>query len=174
MRKAQDVPDELRAKLHEAAEAHEPDRARILARVERGMSGASERRPRRAARGPVLGWARVAGATAAVAGVLAVGGYWVAAAVQENSPPQQTVAVSPTPVVSPDATSRAPVVPHPSHTSGASKPSGKASASPRTHPRPRSPRPPRPRRPPRATRTARCGPTARSIRTATTSGRRAT
>jgi hypothetical protein len=130
MRKAQDVPDELRARLHEAAEAHEPDRARILARVERGMSGASERRPRRAARGPVLGWARVAGATAAVAGVLAVGGYWVAAAVQENSPPQQTVAVSPTPVVSPDATSRAPVVPHPSHTSGGAKPSGRASASP--------------------------------------------
>jgi hypothetical protein len=36
------VPDELRARLREAAEAHEPDRARILARVERGMSGASE------------------------------------------------------------------------------------------------------------------------------------
>ncbi|MCX4607846.1 MULTISPECIES: hypothetical protein [Streptomyces] len=130
MRKAQDVHDELRARLHEAAEAHEPDRARILARVERGMSGASERRPRRAARPPVLGWGRIVGATAAVAGALAVGGYWVAAAVQENNPPQQTVAVSPTPVVSPDATSRAPVMPHPSHTSGASKPSGKASASP--------------------------------------------
>ncbi|MFE5082594.1 hypothetical protein [Streptomyces mirabilis] len=130
MRKAQDVHDELRARLHEAAEAHEPDRARILARVERGMSGAAERRPRRAARPPVLGWGRIVGATAAVAGVLAVGGYWVAAAVQENHPPQQTVAVSPTPVASPDATSRAPVVPHPSHTSGASKPSGEASASP--------------------------------------------
>lgn len=130
MREAQDVHDELRARLHDAAEAHEPDRARILARVERGMSGAPERRPRRAARPPMLGWARVAGATAAVAGVLAVGGYWVAAAVQENNPPQQTVAVSPTPALSPDATSRAPVVPHPSHTSGTPKPSGKASASP--------------------------------------------
>lgn len=143
MRKAQDVHDELRARLHEAAEAHEPDRARILARVERGMSGAAERRPRRAARPPVLGWGRIVGATAAVAGVLAVGGYWVAAAVQENHPPQQTVAVSPTPVASPDATSRAPVVPHPSHTSGASKPSGKASASPSAaHSSPAAPKAP--------------------------------
>ena len=48
MRKAQDVHDELRAGLREAAEAHEPDRARILARVERGMAGAGC--PARAAR----------------------------------------------------------------------------------------------------------------------------
>jgi len=137
MRKAQDVRDvhdELRTRLHEAAEAHEPDRARILARVERGMAGAEPRTgraARRAARPPVLGWARVVGATAAVAGVLAVGGYTVASAVQDDSPPQQqTVAVSPTPDPSPDATSRAPVHPDPTHRSGTSQESGKPSSSP--------------------------------------------
>ncbi|MEU7053292.1 hypothetical protein AB0A67_34025, partial [Streptomyces eurythermus] len=41
----QDVHDELRARLHEAAEAHEPDRARILARVERGMDEYATRLP---------------------------------------------------------------------------------------------------------------------------------
>ncbi|GHE10021.1 hypothetical protein [Streptomyces alanosinicus] len=103
----QDVHDELRARLHEAAEAHEPDRARILARVERGMAG----RPgpaRRAAHRPVLGWVRVAGATAAVAGVLAVGGYAVASGVKEQPPARQTVAVSPTPTPSRDTPSHTP------------------------------------------------------------------
>ncbi|MEV5875096.1 hypothetical protein AB0L75_12850 [Streptomyces sp. NPDC052101] len=103
----QDVHDELRARLHEAAEAHEPDRARILARVERGMA-AQSRPDRRAERRPVLGWARVAGATAAVAGVLAVGGYAVASAVRGDRPAQQTVAVSPTPSPSPTATTPPP------------------------------------------------------------------
>ncbi|MGW0915665.1 hypothetical protein ACWD1Z_28515 [Streptomyces sp. NPDC002784] len=106
-----DVHDELRARLHEAAEAHEPDRERILARIERGM--AEEARPEhRAPRPPVFGWVRVAGATAAVAGVLAVGGYAVASAVKEDTA-QQTVATSPTPTPSPDATSRAPLPPAP-------------------------------------------------------------
>ncbi|MFE0250492.1 hypothetical protein [Streptomyces sp. NPDC059010] len=104
-----DVHDELRARLHEAAEAHRPDRERILARVERGM--AEQTRPdHRATRPPVYGWFRVVTATAAVAGVLAVGGYAVASAVKEDTP-QQTVATSPTPAPSPDATRRAPVPP---------------------------------------------------------------
>ncbi|MCX4879916.1 hypothetical protein [Streptomyces sp. NBC_00847] len=127
----QDVPDELRARLHEAAETHEPDRARILARVERGMH---DRVGHRATRPPVWGWARVVGATAAVAGMLAVGGYAVASAVKDDPPAQQTVPVSPTP--SPDATSRAPVPPvdpAPSGSSGSSRadntPSTKPSSS---------------------------------------------
>ncbi|MDO0915906.1 hypothetical protein QQM39_35280 [Streptomyces sp. DT2A-34] len=104
-----DVHDELRARLHQAAEAHEPDRERILARIERGMS--EQIRPdHRATCPPVYGWFRVVTATAAVAGVLAVGGYAVASAVREDTP-QQTVATSPTPTPSPDATSRAPVPP---------------------------------------------------------------
>ncbi|MEU2773851.1 hypothetical protein ABZ646_13140 [Streptomyces sp. NPDC007162] len=102
----QDVHDELRARLHEAAEAHEPDRARILARIERGM--APESRPgHRATLPPVVGWIRVVSATAAVAAVLGVGGYAVASAVKPT-PTEKTVAVSPTPSASPDATSRPP------------------------------------------------------------------
>ncbi|MFF4020402.1 hypothetical protein [Streptomyces sp. NPDC001843] len=104
----QDVHDELRARLHAAAEAHEPDRARMLARIERGMA-AGGRTGHRATLPPVFGWFRVVGATAAVAGVLAVGGYAVASAVKDDAPAQQTVAVSPTPTPSPDATSRPPV-----------------------------------------------------------------
>lgn len=110
-----DVHDELRARLHDAAEAHEPDRERILVRVERGMADPSgqTRAGHRATRPPVYGWFRVVSATAAVAGVLAVGGYAVASAVKEDTP-QQSVATSPTPAPSPDATSGAPVPPAPS------------------------------------------------------------
>ncbi|MFI8234375.1 hypothetical protein ACIGDI_36785 [Streptomyces sp. NPDC085900] len=124
----QDVHDELRARLHEAAGAHEPDRARMLARIERGMSPEADRAGHRATRPPVWGWVRVVGATTAVAGMLAVGGYAVASAVKDDTPPQQqTVAVSPTPTPSPDATSRAPVPPvqpAPSRTPGTHRPSG--------------------------------------------------
>ncbi|MFJ8633232.1 hypothetical protein [Streptomyces sp. NPDC093568] len=111
-----DVHDELRARLHEAAEAHRPDRERILARVERGMAdpAGQTRSAHRATRPPVYGWVRVATATAAVAGVLALGGYAVASAVKDEDRPGQTVATSPTPTPSPDATSRAPHPPAPS------------------------------------------------------------
>ncbi|MEV5354750.1 hypothetical protein [Streptomyces sp. NPDC052693] len=106
-----DVHEELRARLHEAAGRHEPDRERMLARVERGMTGAAAS-GHRATRPPVVGWLRVAGATAAVAGVLAVGGYAVASAVKEEAAPRQReVATSPTPTPSPVATSRAPAPP---------------------------------------------------------------
>lgn len=110
----QDVHDELRARLHEAAGAHQPDRERILARIERGMADPSgqDRSGHRATRPPAYGWVRVVAATAAVAGVLAVGGYAVASAVKEDTP-RQTVATVPTPTPSPDATSRAPVPPAP-------------------------------------------------------------
>ncbi|MFH9007064.1 hypothetical protein ACH4E5_27980 [Streptomyces afghaniensis] len=108
-----DVHEELRARLHEAAGTHQPDREQMLARVERGMAGPAGS-GHRATRGPVFGWMRVAGATAAVAGVLAVGGYAVASAVkEETAPQQQDVATSPTPTPtpSPEATSRAPAPP---------------------------------------------------------------
>ncbi len=103
-----DVHDELRARLHETAGTHEPDRARILARIERGMTEQA-RVDHRATRPPVFGWVRVVAATTAVAGVLGVGGYAVASAVKEDTPPQRNVAVTATP--SPDATSRAPAPP---------------------------------------------------------------
>lgn len=131
----QDVhDDELIARLHEAAEGHEPDRSRILARLERGMAARS-RPDHRATRPPVFGWVRVVSATAAVASVLAIGGYAVASAVKSNSPAEQTVSVSPTPTPtpSPDATSRTPVkpvAPKPSSGSGTTHSTPKASASP--------------------------------------------
>ncbi|MFJ5306274.1 hypothetical protein [Streptomyces sp. NPDC088350] len=130
----QDVhDDELIARLREAGEGHEPDRSRILARLERGMA-AQSRPDHRATRPPVFGWVRVVSATAAVASVLAIGGYAVASAVKGNSPAEQTVSVSPTPTPSPAATSRAPVkpvVPKPSSGSGGtSHSSPTVSASP--------------------------------------------
>ncbi|WEO98178.1 hypothetical protein A6P39_031410 [Streptomyces sp. FXJ1.172] len=124
----QDVHDELRARLQEAAKAHEPDRARILARVERGMTAPSgaARPEHRATRPPVLGWVRVVAATAAVAGVLAVGGYAVASAVKDDAPAQQTVAVSPTPTPSPGAATAHP----PAHSAGPAPSAGAPRATP--------------------------------------------
>ncbi|MFD3341389.1 hypothetical protein ACFWVW_19900 [Streptomyces anthocyanicus] len=85
-------PDErLRARLREAAGAHEPDRARILARIEHGMA-AGDRGP---SRPPLPGWVRVAGATAAVAGVLVAGGYAVAPVVRDDAPAQRPAATAP-------------------------------------------------------------------------------
>ncbi|MFD8226830.1 hypothetical protein ACFV16_21960, partial [Streptomyces massasporeus] len=108
-----DVHEEVRSRLHEAAGAHEPDRERMLARVERGMAGPVAS-GHGATRAPVFGWMRVAGATAAVAGVLAVGGYAVASAVKDEAAPRQReVATSATPTPSPEATSRPPAPPAP-------------------------------------------------------------
>ncbi|MGW0614603.1 hypothetical protein [Streptomyces sp. NPDC002788] len=139
-----DVHEELRTRLHEAAGGHEPDRERILARVERGMAGPAGP-AHRATRPPVFGWMRVAGASAAVAGVLAVGGYAVASAVKdETAPPQQEVATSSTPTPSPEATSRAPappVEPTPSSTPERREPA----------PPPGTPSTSAPKRPPAAT-----------------------
>jgi hypothetical protein len=114
-----DVDEELRARLREAAASHAPDRARILARVERGM--AEETRPaRRATRPPLSGWVRVATATAAVAGVLAAGGYTVASAVRSDAPPQGASSVSADPVPPPAASGHSP--------EASGRPSGRPSA----------------------------------------------
>ncbi|MFG3505575.1 hypothetical protein ACGF5F_08650 [Streptomyces sp. NPDC047821] len=104
-----DVRDELRAQLHEAAGAHRPDRARILARLERGMAQADPPRSP-GARPPRFGWARAVGVTAAVAGILAAGGYGVAL-VANDEPERQTVAVPP---VAPRPVDPTPVNPTPS------------------------------------------------------------
>ncbi|MFF1711361.1 hypothetical protein [Streptomyces sp. NPDC058268] len=85
--------DDVRKQLRDAAAEHRPDRERMLARVERGMerdavdpgASARDRLPRPAP------WLRIAGATAAVAGVFALGGYAVASAVQGEEPPPRTV-----------------------------------------------------------------------------------
>ncbi|UQX04143.1 hypothetical protein [Streptomyces sp. RerS4] len=74
--------EELTGRLRAAAEAHQPDHARILARVERGMSDAPARHRESSRARP---WPRIALASLATAGTLAVGGFAVAAIVQ--SPP---------------------------------------------------------------------------------------
>ncbi|MFF0088429.1 hypothetical protein ACFYSF_00555 [Streptomyces canus] len=129
-----DVHGELRARLQDAAEAHEPDREQILARIERGMS--EQTRPdHRATRPPVYGWVRVVSATAAVACVLGLGGYAVASAVKDETPAQTSVAATGTPTPSPDATSRPPAppadpTPSTTPTREARKPSGTPSRTP--------------------------------------------
>ena len=134
-----DAHGDLRARLRDAAGQHEPNRERILARVERGM--AEQSRPdHRATRPPVYSWVRVAGATAAVACVLGLGGYAVASAVKDEPTAQSSVAATDTPTPSPDATSRAPAPPAdptprstPTRKTGA--PSGTPSHTPSASPR---------------------------------------
>ncbi|MEU0668184.1 hypothetical protein ABZ508_17970 [Streptomyces lavendulocolor] len=81
--------DQLKQQLREAAHAHRPDRARILARVERGMAApAEDGHPHRTV--PRTSWLRVAGATAAVAAVLAAGGYTAATVLGTDRPDHVT------------------------------------------------------------------------------------
>ncbi|MFD5804372.1 hypothetical protein [Streptomyces sp. NPDC127020] len=90
-----DADAELRARLRRAAGAHEPDRARILARVERGMAaGDGTTGPHRPARA-LPGWARVAGATVAVAGVLVAGGSLAASTAGGDAPAPRSVTAPP-------------------------------------------------------------------------------
>ncbi|MFJ8754721.1 hypothetical protein ACIREO_36225 [Streptomyces sp. NPDC102441] len=98
------MDEDLRERLRTAAASHRPDRARMLARIERGMAEEPPARPVRAPRGP-MPWLRVAGATAAVCGVLTAGAFAVTSAGREEPAGGQRVAAPP---VSP-----APVTPYP-------------------------------------------------------------
>ena len=71
--------DDIGRRLREAAEAHQPDRDRMLARVHRGMAGTAvpRRRP-----GIARSWPKVVLVGTAAAGVLAVAGLAVAGSVQ--------------------------------------------------------------------------------------------
>ncbi|MGZ2361235.1 hypothetical protein LRE75_31945 [Streptomyces sp. 372A] len=92
--------EELSGRLREAAGAHRPDRARMLARIERGMAGGAQAprsvRPPRAVRP----WLRVAGATAAVCGVLAAGAFAVTSAGDDDRARGGQVASAPSPAAS--------------------------------------------------------------------------
>ncbi|OII65380.1 MULTISPECIES: hypothetical protein [unclassified Streptomyces] len=77
--------DELRDALRGAARAHRPDRARMLARVERGMADRAAPPAPGASRWSRTPWLRVATATAAVAAVLGAGAY-TAASVLRGAP----------------------------------------------------------------------------------------
>ncbi|WP_406448820.1 hypothetical protein OG782_08230 [Streptomyces sp. NBC_00876] len=98
--------EELPRRLRDAAGAHRPDRERMLARVERGMNGGNT--PARVVRPPraVTPWLRVAGATAAVCGVLAVGAFAVTSTGGDGSHGEQVAAPvtsSPTAAATPPA-----------------------------------------------------------------------
>ncbi|RAS65105.1 hypothetical protein C8D87_105600 [Lentzea atacamensis] len=72
--------EQISRQLRESAEAHRPDRARMLARVERGM--ATTTRP---SSGRARSWSKVTFAGATAAGILAAAG--LAVAVVGTSPP---------------------------------------------------------------------------------------
>ncbi|MEU1365921.1 hypothetical protein ABZ454_07280 [Streptomyces sp. NPDC005803] len=95
--------EELPVRLREAAEAHRPDRERMLARVERGMAeGRGPARVARPRRAPAP-WLRVAGATAAVCGVVAFGALAVTSAGEDGARGTRVAAPPPTPSVTPPA-----------------------------------------------------------------------
>ncbi|MEV8316610.1 hypothetical protein AB0Q95_20810 [Streptomyces sp. NPDC059900] len=85
--------DDVRKQLRDAAAEHRPDRERMLARIERGMErdAAGSGTASRGRLSRPAPWLRIAGATAAVAGVFALGGYAVASVVRGDEPPPRTV-----------------------------------------------------------------------------------
>ncbi|MET9840123.1 hypothetical protein ABZZ01_20375 [Streptomyces virginiae] len=105
------MTDELRDLLRGSAEAHLPDRARMLARVERGTArpGAA-RRPRARERIRALSWPRTVLATLATAGTLTVSALTVVAVVHTPDPPRNPTAAAPPPAApsaaAPSATGR--------------------------------------------------------------------
>ncbi|MFF7264758.1 hypothetical protein ACFZCL_31385 [Streptomyces sp. NPDC008159] len=133
--------EEIDRRLQEAAEAHRPDRARMLAWVERGMAGPAVRhRARPFARSGT----RVALAGLAAGGILTTGGLAVAAIVATPLPPPTVTtpatppptvgsppptSARPTPVASPPATTPGGSRPTPSATSTSNSPSPTADGS---------------------------------------------
>ncbi|MEV6352580.1 hypothetical protein [Streptomyces hydrogenans] len=85
----------LRGELREAAAAHRPDRARILARVERGMAAPPSRRERTRAFGAGPRWTVTAAVAATVVGVVALGGLAVTTLQDRPAPPPVAVAPGP-------------------------------------------------------------------------------
>ncbi|MET9608105.1 hypothetical protein ABZZ17_24060 [Streptomyces sp. NPDC006512] len=81
---------DLGEQLRKAAESHQPDRARILARVQRGTADPGLARPYRRRRTAAAPWSRVTLATMAAAGALLVAGYVTAEAVQDTVPRHDT------------------------------------------------------------------------------------
>jgi hypothetical protein len=121
------VNEEIDRRLREAAEAHRPDRARMLARVERGMAGPAVRhRARPFARSGT----KVVLAGLAAGGILTTGGLAVAAIVATPSPTVTTPATPSPTVSSPHSTSArpSPVAPPPVTTPGSSRPTPSATS----------------------------------------------
>ncbi|MFF9686474.1 hypothetical protein [Streptomyces sp. NPDC014623] len=89
------MDEDLRERLRAAAASHRPDRARMLARIERGTAQEPPARPARTPRAP-MPWLRVAGAAVAVCGVLTAGAFAVTSAGQEEPADGQRAAAEPT------------------------------------------------------------------------------
>ncbi|MET9179124.1 hypothetical protein ABZX88_12970 [Kitasatospora aureofaciens] len=98
--------EHISRQLREAAGAHQPDRARMLARVQRGAAGPA---PRHRTRSGLRSWPRAAIAGLAAAGILATGGLAMAGITQAPPPSEPTTAPArPSPVVTPTPTRAAP------------------------------------------------------------------
>ncbi|MFD5468250.1 hypothetical protein ACFWIQ_36390 [Kitasatospora sp. NPDC127059] len=97
--------EHITQRLREAAEAHQPDRARMLARVQRGVAGPAVRHRTRSG---LRSWPKAAMAALATAGILATGGLAVAGIVQNPTPGPSTAPAAPSPTVTPTPTPSAP------------------------------------------------------------------
>ncbi|MFI9366174.1 hypothetical protein ACIG5E_34745 [Kitasatospora sp. NPDC053057] len=98
--------DHISRQLREAAEAHHPDRARMLARVQRGAAGPAVRHR---ARSGLRSWPKAAIAGLAAAGILATGG--LAAGLVRPPQPSETATTAPaapSPTATPTPTRSAP------------------------------------------------------------------
>ncbi|MFF3209896.1 hypothetical protein ACFYYB_04475 [Streptomyces sp. NPDC002886] len=97
------MTDELRGLLRESAEAHLPDRARILARVGRGTAPRPRNRERVRVRVRALTWPKIALATLATAGTLTVSALMVVTTPHAPDPPRNPTAAAPSSVARPAA-----------------------------------------------------------------------
>ncbi|NGY59230.1 hypothetical protein G7043_09880 [Lentzea sp. NEAU-D13] len=97
--------ERISRRLREAAEAHQPDRVRMLARVNRGMADTTVTRP---APGIGRSWSRVALAGVAAAGVLVTAGIAFAGIVRTGPPAETTMPAVPNSVSRPSPTPPSP------------------------------------------------------------------
>jgi hypothetical protein len=104
------VNDQVSRQLREAAEAHQPDRARMLARVNRGTAATTTTRP---ASGISRSWSRVALAGVAAAGVLVTAGIALAGIVRTGPPAETTMPAVPNSVSAPSSAPSSPTPPGP-------------------------------------------------------------
>jgi hypothetical protein len=118
--------DDTRKRLHQAAEAHRPDREAMLARIEQGMSrGPDAERGRRYRRRRQASWLKATLAGVAAVAALGVGGFAVAAGIQQHAPER------PAPIVVPSSSSSAEVPPQPSTSAPATKAPPSSTPTPR-------------------------------------------
>lgn len=97
--------EQIDRQLREAAEAHRPDRARMLARVNRGMAATTTARP---ASGIARSWSRATLAGVAAAGVLISAGIAFAGIVRTGPPAETTIPAAPNTTSAPSPTPPSP------------------------------------------------------------------